>query len=299
MQIAVAARGAALAVHHRPVQTIYGAPAWKALVVVLILVLVPRAVVVVAIVELPLAVGVAVEVFVVIIGIRARFAGVPAFRGRRQVVHGGAVLARGAGVSAPQVPVVSALHRPVARGAVVVVLVPVLVLVPRAVVVVARLELRLAVGVAVEVFVVIIGIRARFAGVPAFRGRRQVVHGGAVLARGAGVSAPQVPVVSALHRPVARGAVVVVLVPVLILVPEPLRALPALGGLFAGGVYHPVRTRRVADVGEKHAYGNVKVGAFRAGVPVGRAAVARVDRLLRAIAEGGRRRAGVGVACRA
>ena len=88
------------------------------------------------------------------------------------------------------------------------------------------------------------------------------------------------PVVSALHRPVARGAVVVVLVPVLILVPEPLRALPALGGLFAGGVYHPVRTRRVADVGEEHAYGNVKVGAFRAGAPVGRAAVARVDRLL-------------------
>ena len=169
LQIAVAARGAALAVHHRPVQTIYGAPAWKALVVVLILILVPvlvlRAVVVVAIVELPLAVGVAVEVFVVIIGIRARFAGVPAFRGRRQVVHGGAVLARGAGVSAPHVPVVSALHRPVARGAVVVVVVVVVVLI--AVFVPALAELPLFFGVAVDVFVVVNGIRTRLAGVSA------------------------------------------------------------------------------------------------------------------------------------
>ena len=93
----------------------------------------------------------------------------------------------------------------------------------------------------------------------------------------------------------ARGALVVVL----FLVLEPLRALPALGGLFTGGVHHPVRARRVADVSEKHAYGNAKVGAFRAGVPVGRTAAPRVDRFLRAIAEGGRRRAGVGVACRA
>ena len=107
------------------------------------------------------------------------------------------------------------------------------------------------------------------------------------------------PVVSALHRPVARGAVVVVLVPVLVLVPEPRRALPALGGLFVCGVHHPVRARRVADVGEEHARGNIMIRTLRAGIPVGRAALPRVDRRLRAIAEGGRHRAGVGVACRA
>merc|ERR1719421_738571 len=69
-----------------------------------------------------------------------------------------------------------------------------------------RLERRLVIDVAVEVFVDIVGIRGRIAGV---RGRELDVRR-AVVARGAVFSAPQAPVVSALYRLIARGAVAVV-----------------------------------------------------------------------------------------